>query len=127
METKERRSQIDHRQSSRSRPSLFNRRNVEWHAQHTHRKVKELKDVGATPRSQKAVTSDDERIGAVFGRENGKSTEDLLEERNTLNDEQQNEDAGCGNGITLGNIHSNDEETEEEGRRGHFIRKLQRI
>lgn len=96
--------------------SLFNRRNVECHAQHIHRKVKELKDVGATSQSQKAVTSDDERIGPVFGRENGKSTEDLLEERDTLNDGQQNEDAACGNGITLGYIHGNDEETEEEGR-----------
>jgi hypothetical protein len=81
------------------------------------------KDIGATPRSQKAVTADDEWIGEVFGRESGKSTEDLLEERDTLHDEQQNENAACGNCITLGNIHGDDEKTEEGRKMRMFWRR----
>ncbi len=116
MKSKERRGQIDYCQSSRSPQSLLDRSDTECHAQHIHRHINELKkDIGATPRSQKAVTSDDEWIGEVSGRENRKSTEDSLEERDTLKEEQQNEYAAWGNGISLGNIHGNDKEMEEEG------------
>lgn len=116
MKSKERRGQIDYCQSCRSPQGLLDRRDTECHAQHIHRHIEELKkDIGATPRSQKAMTSDDEWIDEVFGRENSKSIEDSLKERDTPNEEQQNEYAACGNGITLGNIHGNDQEMGEEG------------
>ncbi len=87
MKPEERRCHIDHR--SRSSPSLFDRGDAKSHAKHIDRKINKLKkDIGAAPRSQKAVTSYDERIGEVFGHENSKSTENLLNRRNALDGEQ---------------------------------------
>lgn len=115
MKSEEERYHIDHRKGSRSSPSIFDRGDTKSHAKCIDHKIDKLnKDIGATPWSQKAVTSYDEWVGEVFSHENGESTENLVNRRDALENKQEDEDAACGNRIDLGNIHDSDEGKDEE-------------
>ena len=52
-----------------------------------------------------AVASYDKRICEMFRHEKSKSTKSLLKRSKTVDNKQKDEDAACGNRISLGNIH----------------------